>query len=159
MWHPRRTVRPYIWLQSTLELPAVALTASGAQQSTMTSSHHFERLPPATTGGASLAMWSPDYGDYWAAITPRGPVQDFCFESATIMYFLTPDGSVQKMPYTGTAWANTLDSVTTVLPGTHTIAAYPEGKVQVGTDAFWANLYATTYCGNFNTDTPPFGPL
>jgi hypothetical protein len=106
-----------------------------------------------------IAMWSPDYGDYWAAVTPRGPVQDFCFESATVMYFLTPDGNVQKMPYTGTAWANTMESISTILPGCHTIAAYPEGKVLVGTNAAGAGLYAASYCGNFNTDNPVFAPL
>jgi hypothetical protein len=106
-----------------------------------------------------IAMWSPDYGDYWAAVTPRGPVQDFCFESATVLYFLTPDGDVQKMPYTGTAWANSMESVSTILPGTHTIAAYPEGKVLVGINAGWAGLYAASYCGNFNTNNPTFAPM
>ena len=79
-----------------------------------------------------IAMWSPDYGDYWATITPRGPVQDFCFESATIMYFLTPDGSVQKMPYTGTAWGTTLPSANPGFPSAHMITAMPEGQVLVG---------------------------
>jgi hypothetical protein len=103
-----------------------------------------------------IAMWSPDYGDYWAAVNPRNSVQDFCFESATVMYFLAPNGLVQKMPYTGTAWANTLNSVSAVLPGMHTIAAYPEGKVLVGANVAWSALYAASYSSNFNTDTPSF---
>ena len=32
--------------------------------------------------------WSPDFGDYWATITPRYPVQDFVFESSTTLYVL-----------------------------------------------------------------------
>jgi len=105
-------------------------------------------------------MWSPDYGDYWAAVNPRNSVQDFCFESATVMYFMAPNGLVQKMPYTGTAWANKLNSVSSVLPGMHTIAAYPEGKVLVGANSVThALLYAASYCGNFNTDTPSFTVL
>jgi len=106
-----------------------------------------------------IAMWSPDYGDYWAAVNPRNSVQDFCFESATVMYFLAPNGLVQKMPYTGTAWANTLNSVSSVLPGMHTIAAYPEGKVLVGANNVWSTLYAASYSSNFNTDTPSFATI
>ena len=106
-----------------------------------------------------VAVWSPDYGDYWAEIYPRNPVQDFCFESATVMYFLTPNGLVQKMPYNGTSWANTLDSVSALLPGMHTIAAYPEGRVLVGADNTWSNLYAGAYSANFNTDTPSFATI
>ncbi len=106
-----------------------------------------------------IAMWSPDYGDYWADIYPRNSVQDFCFESATVMYFLSPEGLVQKMPYNGTSWANTMDSVSALLPGMHTIAAYPEGKVLVGADATWSPLYAGSYSANFNTDTPSFATI
>jgi hypothetical protein len=107
-----------------------------------------------------IALWSPDYGDYWATVTPRDPVQDFCFESATVMYFLSPQGVVQKMPYTGTAWSNTLESVTSSLPQGHTIAAYPEGKVLVGTtQVIHTLLYAASYSGNFNTDSPKFSVL
>jgi hypothetical protein len=104
-----------------------------------------------------IAAWSPDYGDYWANITPRNPIQDFTFESSTVMYFLSPDGSVQKMPYTGTAWATTLSSIDTVLYGAHTIAAYPEGKVLVGANSsYHGSLYAVSYSSNFNTDNPSF---
>jgi len=115
---------------------------------------------PTMAYNTGVAMWSPDYGDYWATVTPRDPVQDFCFESATVMYFLSPQGNVQKMPYTGTAWANTLESVTSSLPQAHTIAAYPEGKVLVGTTAvIHGLLYAASYAGNFNTDSPKFSVL
>ena len=104
-----------------------------------------------------IAAWSPDYGDYWANITPRNPIQDFTFESSTVMYFLSPGGLVQKMPYTGTAWSTTLSDVDTVLLGAHTIAAYPEGKVLVGANADQHMiLYAVAYSGNFNTDNPTF---
>jgi hypothetical protein len=107
-----------------------------------------------------VAAWSPDYGDYWANINPRERIQDFCFESATVMYFLSPDGPVQKMPYTGTAWATTLPNVDPVIYGAHTIAAYPEGKVLVGAAAeYHALLYATSYSSNFNTDNPSFTVL
>jgi len=111
-----------------------------------------------TTG---VAMWSPDYGDYWASVGPRFPVQDFCFESATVMYFLAAStGLVQKMPYTGTAWSNTLGSVSPVLPNMHTIAAYPEGRVLVGSGGITsANLYAASYSSNMNTDSPSFAVL
>ncbi len=107
-----------------------------------------------------IAAWSPDYGDYWANITPRNPIQDFTFESKTVMYFLSPGALVQKMPYTGTAWSTTLADVDSVLMGGHTIAAYPDGKVLVGADASSQTaLYAASYSSNFNTDTPSFGVL
>ena len=104
-----------------------------------------------------IAFWSPDFGDYWASITVRNSIQDFTFESRTVLYFLSPLGAVQKMPYTGTAWSTMLPDVDPIIYGAHTIAAYPEGKVLVGADAFYhANLYAVSYSSNFNTDTPSF---
>ena len=105
-----------------------------------------------------IAGWSPDFGDYWAPITPRNAIQDFCFESRTVMYFLTPGGLVQKMPYTGTAWSSTYPSVDSILAfGAHTIAAYPEGKVMVGSSAAMNGaVCASSYCGNFNTESPAF---
>jgi len=107
-----------------------------------------------TTG---VAAWSPDFGDYWAMLTPRSPVQDFCFESRTVMYFLSPTGLVQKMPYTGTAWSSSLPNVDSSIGYAHTIAAYPEGKVLVGAhSAFNAAAYAVSYSGNMNTDNPSF---
>ncbi|MGB8707330.1 MAG: hypothetical protein WCD72_05190, partial [Dehalococcoidia bacterium] len=105
-----------------------------------------------------VAAWSPDFGDYWAMLTPRNPVQDFTFESRTVMYFLSPGGLVQKMPYTGTAWSSALPTVdSTMAYGAHTIAAYPEGKVIVGANALMNSvLYSTGYSSNYNTDTPTF---
>jgi hypothetical protein len=82
--------------------------------------------------GTQAEAWSPDYGDYWANITARFPIQDFAFESQTILYNLYVAGTVQKMPYTGTAWSTTLPAVNTGLAPGHTIAAMPEGKVLVG---------------------------
>ena len=104
-----------------------------------------------------VAAWSPDFGDYWANITPRDPIQDFTFESRTVMYFLSPGGLVQKMPYTGTAWSTALSTVDSIVYGAHTIAAYPEGKVVVGASAVInAAYYHTSYSSNFNTDSPTF---
>jgi hypothetical protein len=112
---------------------------------------------PLSTFKHGVAAWSPDYGDYWAIITPRNAVQDFAFESRTIMYFLSPGGLVQKMPYTGTAWSSSLPNADSGMAPAHTIAAYPEGKVLVGAESFFnATTYATSYCGNFNTDAPAF---
>ena len=76
--------------------------------------------------------WSPDYGDYWASITPRYPVQDFTFESSTTIYVVSADGVVQRLPYTGTSWSTNLPNYDTQLLFAHTIAAVPDGKVLVG---------------------------
>jgi len=103
-----------------------------------------------------VAAWSPDFGDYWAMITPRNPVQDFAFESRTVMYFLSPGGLVQKMPYTGTAWSSALPNVDSYAAVAHTIAAYPEGKVLVGWGFPATAAYAVSYSSNFNTDNPSF---
>jgi hypothetical protein len=104
-----------------------------------------------------VAAWSPDFGDYWAMLTPRNTVQDFTFESRTVMYFLNFGGLVQKMPYTGTAWSSSLPNVDSNVSYAHTIAAYPEGKVLVGAyTAYNAAGYATSYSGNMNTDNPSF---
>jgi hypothetical protein len=112
---------------------------------------------PAQINDHGVAAWSPDFGDYWATLTPRNPVQDFCFESRTVLYFLSPGGLVQKMPYTGTAWSSSLPDVDSYLVYSHTIAAYPEGKVLVGAGSLFNYAYfATSYCGNFNTDSPTF---
>jgi hypothetical protein len=107
-----------------------------------------------------IAAWSPDFGDYWAMISPRDPVQDFAFESSTVMYFLAPLGQVQKMPYTGTAWSTSLPSVDSIVYQAHTIAAFPEGKVLVGAAVeYHALLYAASISLNFNTDSPSFTVL
>jgi len=87
----------------------------------------------STTGGKSGVMaWSPDYGDYWASVTPRFAVQDFAFESSTLLYALASNGLVQRLPYTGTSWSTNLNSYDTVLSTAHTIVAVPDGKVLVG---------------------------
>jgi len=112
---------------------------------------------PTQTFQHGVAAWSPDFGDYWANITVRDPIQDFTFESQTVMYFLNPDGGVQKMPYTGTAWSTALSTVDTIIYGAHSIAAFPEGKVLVGAaTGYHASLYAVSYALNFNTDNPSF---
>ncbi len=87
----------------------------------------------ATAGGTNGVMaWSPDYGDYWANITPRFTVQDFAFESSTTLYVLRDSGLVQRLPYTGTSWSTNLNSYDTVVGSSHTIVAVPDGKVLVG---------------------------
>jgi len=85
----------------------------------------------ALTSG--VAAWSPDFGDYWANINPRNPVQDFAAASNTLLYFLSPAGMVQKMPYTGTAWSTAEADVFSMDLG-HTIATYGEDAVLVGFD-------------------------
>jgi len=83
-----------------------------------------------------LMAWSPDYGDYWAAVTPRYMVEDFTFESSRIIYVAGLNRMVQKLVYTGTAWSTNLKGADTyVIP--HTITAR-NGKVLVG-----ANYYST----------------
>jgi hypothetical protein len=77
-------------------------------------------------------MWSPDYGDFWAEIMPRDLIQDFTFESSTIIYVLSPTGMVQRMTYSGTEWDTKAKSVSTRLVRAHSIAAIPDGKVLVG---------------------------
>ena len=76
--------------------------------------------------------WSPDYGDYWANISARDTIADFAFESQTILYNLYTGGTVQKLPYTGTAWSTTVPTVNTGVGPGHMIVAMPEGKVLVG---------------------------
>ena len=87
----------------------------------------------------AVMAWSPDFGDYWADITPRVMVQDFAFESSTILYILQMNGVVQKMPYTGTAWASSLNSVSTKGSTGHTIEAMAPDKVLTGQSAGSAN--------------------
>jgi hypothetical protein len=82
--------------------------------------------------GSQAQAWSPDYGDYWANISARDNIQDFAFESQTILYNLYVAGTVQKLPYTGTAWSTTLPSINTGAGPGHMIVAKPEGKVLVG---------------------------
>ena len=63
--------------------------------------------------------WSPDFGDYWAMITPRDVVQDFAFESSTIIYTVNPGGLVQRLPYTGTSWSTNLPSYDSTICRSH----------------------------------------
>jgi len=84
------------------------------------------------TGTAGVMAWSPDFGDYWANMTPRFAVQDFAFETSTTIYVLSAAGLVQRLPYTGTSWSTNLSSYDTVLSATHAIVAVPDGKVLVG---------------------------
>jgi len=100
----------------------------------------------ATAAGGGVMAWSPDFGDFWANITPRNPVQDFAFESSTMLYTLDANGLVQKLPYTGTSWATNLPSADTVLLTTHTIYAVPDGKVIVGGAA--GAPYAAAFSAN-----------
>jgi len=93
--------------------------------------------------GAGVMAWSPDYGDYWAMLTPRYRVQDFAFESSTTLYVVNDAGLVQRMPYTGTAWSTSLAGTDTTLLGAHTIVAVPDGKVLVGAAA--AQNYQVAY--------------
>lgn len=88
------------------------------------------RFAPSSLTGSGLMAWSPDYGDYWMAVTPRYPVEDFAFESSRIIYVAGITGMVQKLVYTGTAWSTNLPGAdTTIIP--HTITAR-NGKVLVG---------------------------
>ncbi|MEI6186779.1 MAG: hypothetical protein WCP43_06200, partial [Dehalococcoidia bacterium] len=94
------------------------------------------RFAPSSTSGSGVMAWSPDYGDYWCAITPRYLVEDFTFESSRVIYVAGTTGMVQKLVYTGTAWSTNLRGAdTNVIP--HTITAR-NGKVLVG-----ANMYST----------------
>ncbi len=88
-----------------------------------------------TTGNAGVMAWSPDYGDYWAPITPRFAVQDFAFESSTTLYVINGFGMVQRLPYTGTSWSTNLPTYQTNLETAHTIVAVPDGKVLAGSGA------------------------
>jgi hypothetical protein len=82
--------------------------------------------------GTQAQAWSPDYGDFWENITVQQPIQDFVFESSTILYNLYTDSTVHKLPYTGTSWGTNLPSVNPGLPAAHMITAMPEGQVMVG---------------------------
>jgi len=84
------------------------------------------------SGKGGVMAWSPDFGDYWATITPRHAIQDFAFESSTILYTVNSDGAVQRLPFTGTSWSTNLPTYDTTLLGGHTIVAVPDGKVLVG---------------------------
>ncbi len=112
---------------------------------------------PAGTAGNGVMAWSPDYGDYWASITPRFAVQDFAFESSTTLYVLSAAGLVQRLPYTGTSWSTNLNSYDTVLGAAHTIVAVPDGKVlvgaAVGSNSEFPGAYSADKAVNWNQFT------
>jgi hypothetical protein len=101
--------------------------------------------------------WSPDFGDYWADINPRVAVQDFAFESSTVLYVLQSDGNVQKMPYTGTAWASSTLSVSSMTGKAHTIEAMAPDKVLVAQAAGASNTDVVGYSSNGGTSFMPMG--
>ena len=106
-----------------------------------------------TNPNTMAAAWSPDYGDYWANITPRIEIQDMAAESSTVLYVLKANGQVQKMPYTGTAWSSTVTTTNTNISGGHTIEAMAEGKVLVGNIAnqAFAAAYSTNGATSFSS--------
>ena len=87
--------------------------------------------------------WSPDYGDYWATMTPRYEIQDFAFESSTTLYTINAYGMVQRLPYTGTSWSTNLPTYQTNLETGHTIVAVPDGKVLAGSGS--TSSYPVSY--------------
>lgn len=105
-----------------------------------------------------VAMWSPDYGDYWANINPRNAIQDFVLESSTVLYNLSPTGLVQKMWFTGTAWATTLPNVDTRLGSVYSITALAGGHVLVGGGI--SSMFPVAYSNNgAQSFTPIIQPL
>jgi len=88
-------------------------------------------------------MWSPDYGDYWATIQERDPIQDFTFETSTLIYNLSPIGLVHKLSFSGTEWSTKERSYDSRVGTAHTIAVIPQGKVLVGGAA--AGIDAASY--------------
>jgi len=93
------------------------------------------RFAPSSFSGSGLMAWSPDYGDYWVAVTPRYLVEDFTFESSRVIYVAGATGMVQKLIYTGTAWSTNIQGAdSNVVP--HTIAAR-DGKVLIGANQFY----------------------
>jgi Leucine-rich repeat (LRR) protein len=115
---------------------------------------------PSSSLAHGVAAWSPDHGDYWQNIPVRHPVQDFCFESRTILYFLNPGGLVQKMPYTGTTWSTALPDVSTGLGSGNSIAAIPTGNVLVGggTSSSFPVAYSANGAQSFTAITEPLDP-
>jgi hypothetical protein len=94
-------------------------------------------------------MWSPDFGDFWANTNPRNNIQDFAFESSTLLWNLASNGLVQKLPYTGTAWSSAEADMDSQIAQAHMITVRPEGKLLVGSGATaGAALYPVTYSLN-----------
>ncbi len=77
-------------------------------------------------------LWSDDYGDFWSFVSTPDPIQDFAFESNTIMYNLSPNGFVEKLTYSGTSWNAKSRPYNSLVINAHTIAAVPSGRVLVG---------------------------
>jgi hypothetical protein len=116
------------------------------------------RLSPDRTNGDVLfwaaqattaQAWSADFGDGWSTINPRNAIQDFAVESSTILYNLSSNGLVQKMPYTGLSWSSLEPGVDSTISTAHMITAQSKGKVLVGADA---NYNATAYPAAISTD-------
>jgi hypothetical protein len=85
--------------------------------------------PICTNAGISnmennIIFWSPDYGDYWAFITPEIAIQDVTLPSSTQLYVLAANGGVQRLAYTGTKWAK-IDVYNAGISG-HMIQAYSD---------------------------------
>jgi len=82
--------------------------------------------------GTRAQLWSPDFGDFWARINPRNVIQDFAFESSTLLWNVDPSAIVQKLPYTGTAWSSAEPDMDGKGGVAHMIAVKPEGKILIG---------------------------
>ncbi|MGA2368774.1 MAG: hypothetical protein ABSF74_09440 [Dehalococcoidia bacterium] len=80
----------------------------------------------------NVQLWSGDYGDFWSSVTTPDPIQDFAFETSTILYNLSPNGYVQKLTFSGTAWSSQSKGYDSRVMNAHTIAAIPTGKILVG---------------------------
>ena len=80
----------------------------------------------------NVQLWSGDYGDFWSSVTTPDPIQDFAFETSTILYNLSPTGIVEKLTFSGTAWSSKNKGYDSRVMSAHTIAAIPTGKILVG---------------------------
>jgi hypothetical protein len=82
--------------------------------------------------GTRAQLWSPDFGDFWAKINPRNNIADFAFETSTLLWNVSPNAIVQKLPYTGTAWSSAEPDMDGKGGVAHMIAVKPEGKILIG---------------------------
>ncbi len=71
--------------------------------------------------GTRKLMWSPDFGDYWTHIGSGVTIQDIAPENSRTLYVLSPDGWVQKLTCSGTAWV-TANAVSTGLDSGYSVA-------------------------------------
>lgn len=115
---------------------------------------------PTSSLARGVAAWSPDYGDYWAMITVRHPIQDFCFGYTDVLYFLNPGGLVQKMLFTGVTWSTALPDINTGLGSAYSIIAHPFGHVLVGggTSSNYPVAYSVNGAETFTAITKPLSP-